>query len=110
MTKYQESIRILQDEIQEKEGKILELQRKEKMLLSGLKETCPSCKGKKTERYCDAAGDMDDRECETCKGHGVVGNIICKCGNTIPADMIYLRRQSSPDCPWCGRRLAVWYL
>jgi uncharacterized protein (TIGR02996 family) len=30
--------------------------------------TCAGCEGLGTERYCDAAGDMDDRECLTCKG------------------------------------------
>lgn len=110
MTKYQEEIKRLHDEIQQKQEKILELQRREKALLSSLTETCPSCKGKKTERYCDAAGSMDTRECQTCKGYGVVGPIECACGNVIPVDMIYVRRQSSPNCPWCGRRLEVFYL
>lgn len=33
---------------------------------------CPSCKGTGTERYCDAAGDMDDRPCGRCCGTGVL--------------------------------------
>ena len=35
-----------------------------------LSRTCGSCKGSKTERYCDAAGDIDDRDCRVCKGRG----------------------------------------
>lgn len=33
-------------------------------------EMCRRCKGKGTERYCDAAGDMDDRDCGDCHGTG----------------------------------------
>lgn len=29
---------------------------------------CGACNGNGTERYCDAAGDMDDRECSACHG------------------------------------------
>lgn len=32
---------------------------------------CPGCDGKRTERYCDAAGDMDDRDCSDCGGKGL---------------------------------------
>lgn len=110
MTKYQEEIKELRAKIHQKQEKILELQQKEKALLSGLTEICPSCKGKKTERYCDAAGSMDTRKCKTCKGYGYVGQIKCECGNVIPVDMIHLRRLSFPECPWCGRRLEVFYL
>ena len=31
---------------------------------------CPVCDSKRTERYCDAAGDMDDRDCAECRGAG----------------------------------------
>ena len=31
---------------------------------------CPECGGKGSERYCDAAGDMDDRPCRVCGGSG----------------------------------------
>lgn len=36
------------------------------------KYICPSCKGTGEERYCDAAGDMDSRQCSNCNGTGVV--------------------------------------
>ena len=32
---------------------------------------CPKCNGTGEERYCDAAGDMDDRECSLCHGTGI---------------------------------------
>lgn len=32
---------------------------------------CPTCNGSGTERYCDAAGDMDDMTCRTCHGTGI---------------------------------------
>lgn len=32
---------------------------------------CPRCQGTGTERYCDAAGDIDGRECTACKGTGI---------------------------------------
>ena len=32
---------------------------------------CPRCKGTGEERYCDGAGDMDDRECPLCHGTGI---------------------------------------
>lgn len=34
---------------------------------------CDGCEGKGTERYCDAAGDMDDRDCSDCHGTGWLG-------------------------------------
>ena len=49
--------------------KILDLQSKITMLLL----ICPVCDGEGTERYCDAAGDMDDRSCSNCKGTGKIG-------------------------------------
>ena len=103
MSKYQGAIKKLRQEIEEKQKKIQELEEKEKVMLSGLTVVCPSCGGKKTERYTDAAGSGDTRDCLTCRGYGVVGPIECRCGHTISVDMIYLRRQSVPYCPWCGR-------
>ena len=35
-----------------------------------LESICPSCNGTGNERYCDAAGDMDDRDCSACNGIG----------------------------------------
>lgn len=32
---------------------------------------CSHCKGTGVERYCDAAGDMDERECNFCNGTGI---------------------------------------
>ncbi len=105
MTKYRQRIDNLLNEIEENQKKVLSLQKEEEVYMLGLKEICPSCNGTKTERYCDAAGDMDDRDCLTCHGLGVVGPINCGCGNVIPIDMVYIRRQTFPDCPWCGRRI-----
>ena len=44
-----------------------------KTALRKLKENntvCEYCKGKREERYTDAAGDTDTRECSMCKGTG----------------------------------------
>lgn len=32
---------------------------------------CPDCRGSGNRRVCDAAGDMDDEPCPTCKGTGI---------------------------------------
>lgn len=32
---------------------------------------CSHCDGTGVERYCDAAGDIDERECEYCNGTGI---------------------------------------
>lgn len=32
---------------------------------------CPHCEGSGVERYCDAAGDMDEKECSFCNGTGI---------------------------------------
>ena len=40
------------------------------LAIGNLESICPSCNGSRTERYCDAAGDMDDRDCSSCKGTG----------------------------------------
>lgn len=34
---------------------------------------CDRCNGTGYIRYCDAAGDMDDKECPCCHGTGVKG-------------------------------------
>lgn len=38
--------------------------------LNHLESLCTKCGGAGTERYCDAAGDIDDRECSKCCGTG----------------------------------------
>lgn len=32
---------------------------------------CQRCGGSGVEKYCDAAGDMDDRPCPSCHGTGI---------------------------------------
>jgi len=84
--------------------KYLEM-RREKLL--NLPEKCPSCEGTGQERYTDAAGSGDWRECWTCRGLGKIGPLKCRgCGRIIGTDMIYIRRKSEfPKCPWCGGAL-----
>jgi len=78
--------------------------------LQNLDVTCPSCGGKGREKYTDAAGDTDTRDCQTCRGLGKVSDIKCEhCGNVITTDMIWLRRQVWPHCPWCGWELGGQY-
>lgn len=79
-------------------------------ILRNLDVTCPSCDGKGREKYTDAAGDTDTRDCRTCRGLGKVSDIKCEhCGNVITTDMVWLRRQSFPQCPWCGESLGGQY-
>lgn len=75
--------------------------KKEELLL--LKEICPTCKGSGEERYTDAAGSGDWRECKTCRGLGKVKDLECSCGNIITVKMF--RAYRNRECPWCGRRL-----
>lgn len=44
----------------------------EEAYASQLTELCPSCGGGGEERYTDAAGSGDWRECSACKGWGYV--------------------------------------
>lgn len=39
-------------------------------------EKCPACKGSCGERYTDAAGSMDIRDCRHCSGTGDVGGLL----------------------------------
>lgn len=65
--------------VQEHEIKLAEIDKEienERQAIERINEAiapllCPGCGGKGTERYCDAAGDMDDRPCPHCKGTGV---------------------------------------
>ncbi len=58
-----------------------------KIALKQLKESntvCEYCKGTRKERYTDAAGDRDTRECAMCKGTGKAlhyPEIVSKWGN-----------------------------
>lgn len=79
-----------------------------KRALAELPEICPSCKGFGKERYTDAAGDSDWRECMICRGLGKVGPIKCTgCRRTIDVDMVHVRMQPHPCCPWCVSGWAV---
>lgn len=87
---------------------IEKLKKKREMLLS-LPDICPSCKGSGQERYTDAAGSGDWRECRTCRGLGKIGPIECECGKLIGIDLINVRRDIFPRCPWCGASLGGQY-
>lgn len=102
---YQEKIEALQKKVEEINSKILDLQEEEKKFKESLNMLCPTCEGRKNERYTDTAGSGDWRTCRTCKGYGHIGDYECGCGNVITTDMIYLRRRGIPECPWCGRCL-----
>jgi rubrerythrin len=101
-------IQSIDEEIQEFQDRkrILEVQ---KQSLAELPDKCPSCGGSGTERYTDAAGDVDERDCLTCRGLGRIGPIKCPCGHTIDVDMVHARRQPLPSCPWCGKLLGGQY-
>lgn len=81
----------------------------QKRMLENLPDICPTCKGTGKERYTDAAGDVDERDCLTCRGLGRIGPIKCPCGHTIDVDMVHARRQPFPSCPWCGKPLGGQY-
>lgn len=78
----------------------------EEAYASQLTDLCPSCKGKCEERYTDAAGSGDWRDCSTCKGWGYISKgVICpECKKSLD-DMTHLRRESMPHCPFCGKYL-----
>jgi len=99
----------LRREIGDREAKIVRLEKIEKMMKT-LPETCPSCEGRGEERYTDAADSTNWRDCKTCRGLGKIGDIKCECGNVITTDMIQVRRESIPKCPWCGYVLGDQYM
>jgi len=74
-----------------------------KEIISKLKTICPSCKGTGEERYTDAAGSGDWRECSICKGLGKIGNLKCSCGREINIEMKYSYKKRL--CPYCGSYL-----
>jgi len=45
----------------------------------------------------------------TCKGLGKVKDIKCVCGNIIDTNMVKVRRNHRPECPWCGKALGGQY-
>lgn len=91
--------RLLKD-ISKLESELKALESKKEKLLQ-LKDICPTCNGSGEERYTDAAGSGDWRECETCRGLGKVEPLQCTCGNSLTVDM--LRAYRKRECPWCGR-------
>ena len=60
-------------------------------------------KGQGRKDILDAARDVDDRDCMTCRGLGRIGPIKCPCGHTIDVDRVHARRQPLPSCPWLQR-------
>jgi len=91
----------VEQQIDDLKARLEDLRRKRALLLS-LPEICPSCGGTGQERYIDAAGSGDWRECLTCKGLGKIGPLKCRrCGRVFGTDMVYLRRYVGA-CPWCG--------
>ncbi len=103
-----EAIEYAQKEIDTVNNRIENLKKKREYLLS-LTDVCPSCDGRGQERYTDAAGSGDWRECLTCRGLGKIGPIECECGKIIGVDMVRVRRETFPRCPWCGASLGGQY-
>lgn len=95
-------------EIERIKRRIKRLEEKKEILLS-LPNICPSCRGSGRERYTDAAGSGDWRDCSTCRGLGKIGPIECDCGKVIGTDMIRIRQATFPECPWCGKSLGGQY-
>ncbi len=96
------------EEIETLKNRIKRLDDKKEMLLS-LPTVCTSCNGSGMERYTDAAGSGDWRQCLTCRGLGKIGPIECQCGKVIETDMVMVRRTNFPECPWCGKSLGGQY-
>ncbi len=107
MTDYEYRIEVLEREIKAKQKRLLDLKQEEEIFKATLTDICPVCKGSREESYTDAAGDTDTRACSVCKGYGKINPIKCKCGKVISIDMIGVRMQEYPQCPWCGRSLKV---
>lgn len=100
---YERVIKKKEEQVKKLQLEIEELKKEEKMFVSTLTDVCPSCRGTKKERYTDAAGSMDTRDCKTCKGVGFISDIKCdQCGKIITTKMIAVRRETFPRCPWCG--------
>ncbi len=95
----------VREEIEKLQQKLSSLD-KEEAYATQLTEICPDCKGDGQERYTDAAGSGDWRDCSTCKGWGYIKKgIICPgCGKSLD-DMMHLRREHMPSCPFCGHSL-----
>ena len=87
MTKYQEEIKELRAEIHQKQKKILELQQKEKALLSGLTENMPlPAKGKKNKEgiVMQQVAWTPRENVKLLQGYGYVGTVRANVG------MLYL--------------------
>ena len=91
------------NQINELRAELYLLDNKKEELLH-LTEVCPTCNGRGEERYTDAAGSGDWRECQTCQGLGKVKDLKCSCGKVTTVEM--LRAYRERECPWCGRRLS----
>lgn len=94
----------MEKDIQYKQAQINAIKKEEHTFIAGLTEPCPTCNETKIEDY-----DYHNRkkECLTCRGYGQIGPIECICGNVITTKMLYLRRQGTPNCPWCGEKLRI---
>ena len=105
VTRVQSKKEKIKNQIEELRQKLSSLDREE-VYATQLTELCPDCKGSCQERYTDAAGSGDWRDCSTCKGWGYITNgIKCpECGKNLD-DMNHLRRQNMPNCPFCGKYL-----
>jgi len=67
-------IEMCKNDIHSLKNKLQELENKKQKFLS-LTHICPSCNGTGQERYTDAAGSGDWRDCKTCNGIGKVEKI-----------------------------------
>ena len=98
------AIKRQEEHIEVAEREIAALGEKRRRVLS-LTEICPSCDGDGQERYTDAAGSGDWRDCGICRGLGKVADLRCPgCGQVTTPAMRRVYRDRT--CPWCGRRLS----
>ena len=105
VTRVQKQKEEIREQIEKLQRELSDLDTKE-VYATQLTELCPSCKGSRQERYTDAAGSGDWRDCSTCHGWGYIqkGLHCPECKKSLD-DMTHLRRESMPHCPFCGHYL-----